>query len=82
MESDFKVEIFTKKFLALDSFGPGVVFCVWVIVLLRETLSNLFPAVMDVEFLFEIPSFCSAYLLSLGFCFVFNSLVKTSLFQK
>jgi hypothetical protein len=61
MESDFKTKIFTKKLLALDSFGHGVVFWIWVIVLLRETLSNLLaPALIDVKFLFKIPSSCSA----------------------
>jgi hypothetical protein len=61
MGSDFKVKIFTKKFLFLYSFGPGVVFSVWVIVFLRETLNNpLVPALIDGGFLFEIPSFCSA----------------------
>jgi hypothetical protein len=61
MGSDFKVKIFTKKLLALDSVGPGLFFWVWVIVLLREILNNpLVPVLMDVEFFFEIHGFYSA----------------------
>jgi hypothetical protein len=37
--------------------APGVISWVWVIVLLRETLSNLLgPAQIDGELLFESPS--------------------------
>jgi hypothetical protein len=40
--------------------GSGVISWIWVIVLLRETLTNLLvPALIDREFLFAIPNLCS-----------------------
>jgi hypothetical protein len=61
--------------------APGVISWIWVIVLLRETLSNLLgPALIGRELLFEIPNF--AVPSSLFWVFVLlNSLVKTSLCQ-
>jgi hypothetical protein len=39
---------------------PGVISWIWVIVLLRETLSYLLvPVLIDRAFLFEIPNLCS-----------------------
>jgi hypothetical protein len=38
--------------------APGMIFWIWVIVLLRMTLSNLVLALIDREFLFEISDVC------------------------
>jgi hypothetical protein len=74
MGSGFKVKIFTKKLLALDHFGPRGDFLCLSHCLLRETVSDLLvPALTGGEFLFEIPSLCSASLLGLGLCCIVES---------
>jgi hypothetical protein len=69
--SGFKVEILIEKLLALGPFGSWHDFLGWVTVLLRETSRPLqVPALIDRQFLFQIPNFCSVKLIGLGLCFV------------